>query len=138
MERIEKNLAKAKELLVKYENAKHIWEYLNIYEKLSLYSVFLWENLSQLKTEYNRSYYRRKIAISHSFLTNRQEKISEKTCLEMANDENSELLEQEMESEAIANRLDIFLRQINKVLEAIRTRISYEKAEKWRITSEDL
>ena len=48
----------------------------------------------------------------------------------MANDENSELLEQEMESEAIANRLDIFLRQINKVLEAIRTRISYEKSEK--------
>ena len=48
----------------------------------------------------------------------------------MANNENSKLLEQEMESEAIANRLDIFLRQINKVLEAMRSRVSYEKAEK--------
>tara|TARA_R100001594_G_C3994524_1_gene253166 strand:- start:652 stop:822 length:171 start_codon:yes stop_codon:yes gene_type:complete len=56
----------------------------------------------------------------------------------MANTENEELYKQEQELESLALRLDTFLRQCNKVIEAMRTEISYLKQEANRITSQDL
>lgn len=132
------NLNKCKQLIIEWEKAHHINEYMDLYEKLSLYSVFLAENLSQLKDEYNHAYYARKISVSHSFLTNRAEKIAENTALRKAETEHEQLIHEELESEALAYRLDIFLKQVNKVLDMMRTRISLEKKEMERITPNDI
>ena len=138
MYQITENINKCKKILQEYSESKSIAEYLQTYEKLSLYSVFLAENLSTLKTDYNRAYYKRKIEVSHSFLNNRAEKISEKTALTKAEVDNESLVKEELESEALAMRLELFLKQINKALEAMRTRISFEKTEKERIRPEDI
>lgn len=138
MIQIEENINKTKDILVQYQNCKDINTMVELYERLTMYSVFLGENLSELKKDYNMNYYKRKIEISHSFLNNRKEKISERTSLEMANTENEELIREELESESLVNRLDIFLRQVNKVSEAMRTRISLEKQEKNRILPNEI
>lgn len=138
MENIETNLNRTKELMVEYEKSVHIQDMFRIYEKLSLYSVFLGENLSELKKQYNKAYFQRKISLSRSFISNRSQKISERTSLEMATESNASLLETELEAEALAYRLETFLRQVNKVMEAMRSRISFEKQEKERLTVNDV
>lgn len=128
----------AKDTIIAYSNAKSLDEILRLYERLSIESVWIAEILSTLKSEYNRAYYVRKLAISHSFLNNRREKITERQSLEMANEENKEEIESELEWESLAYRVDAFLKQLNKVLESMRTRISYEKNEKSRTMPYDL
>jgi hypothetical protein len=51
---------------------------------------------------------------------------------------NEELYKQESDSEALALRLEIFLRQCNRVIDSMRTEISFLKAEVNRTTSSDL
>ena len=138
MSKIESNLQKAKDILIEYEKTTEVAKVLELYKRLSLYSVFLWENLSDLKSQYNISNYHRKIEVSKSYLNNKAKKITDRTSLEMANTENEELYKQEQELESLALRLDTFLRQCNKVIEAMRTEISYLKQEANRITSQDL
>jgi hypothetical protein len=41
MEKIEKNLQKAKDILIQYEKETELTAILELYKKLSLYSVFL-------------------------------------------------------------------------------------------------
>ena len=67
-EKIEKNLKKAKDILIEYEKTTELVAVLQLYKRLSLYSVFLWENLSSLKKDYNISNYTRKIEVSKSYL----------------------------------------------------------------------
>ena len=135
---IENNIAKAKEILIEYEKATELNNILELYKRLSLYSVFLWENLSQLKKEYNSAYFTRKIEVSKSYLNNKRKKITDKTSLETAQVENEELIYQESEYEALALRLETFLRQVNRVIECMRTEISFLKGELNRTKSDDI
>lgn len=135
---IENNLTKAKEILIEYEKTTELVKVLELYKRLSLYSVFLWENLSDLKKQYNTSYYTRKIEVSKSYLNNKKEKITDRQSLELANTENEELYKQESEFEALAMRLDIFLKQINKVLMCMSSDISFMKGELNRTTKDNI
>lgn len=137
-ETIEKNLKVTKQILIDYEKTTEIVQILELYKRLSIYSVFLWENLSDLKKHYNTSYYTRKIEVSKSYLNNKKEKITDRTSLELANTENEELFKQEWEYESIAMRLDIFLKQINRVLSCMSSDISFLKIEMNRTKSNDL
>ncbi|MGB2111224.1 MAG: hypothetical protein ACPHY8_05295 [Patescibacteria group bacterium] len=47
----------------------------------------------------------------------------------MANTENEELFNQEQEMESLALRLDVFLKQVNRVLQVMSSDISYLKQE---------
>ena len=123
METIDKNILKVKSIIAQYEKSKTLTEYLDSYEKLSLYSVFIAENLSSLAEEYNRCVYARKIGVSECFLWFRNDK-SEKTSQEMANLEKKDLLLEEIEAENLVTRVKNFLSQINRVMDAMRTRIS--------------
>jgi hypothetical protein len=123
---IENNILKVKTIIAQYEKSKTLTEYLDAYEKLALYSVFIAENLSTLAEEYNLAVYARKIGVSECFMAYRKDN-SEKTSQEMANLEKKELLSDEIEVENLTNRLKNFLSQINRVMDAMRTRISYEK-----------
>ena len=133
-----KVINKIKKLIIEYEKEQELSNIVNMYEKLALYSIFLAEQLSEYKNSYNSSYYKRKISISHSYLNNKAEKITDKLALEKANIENEELLKQELELESITIRLDNFLKQVNKILEAQRTKISYLKSEKERLNKDNL
>jgi len=131
-------LNKIKKLIIEYEKEQELSKIVNLYERLSLYSIFLAEELSKYKTIYNTTYYNRKISISHSYLNNKQEKISDKLAIEKANIENEELFKQELNQESQAIRLDNFLKQVNRVLDAIRTKISYLKVEQERVTKDNI
>ncbi len=138
MKWIEENLQKAKDILVEYQNTTEVSAILQLYKKLSLYSVFLWENLSSLKKQYNISNYTRKIEVSKSYLNNKAQKITDRTSLEMANTENEELFNQEQEMESLALRLDVFLKQVNRVLQVMSSDISYLKQESNRTNRWDI
>lgn len=133
-----KVINKIKKLIIEYEKEQELSNIVNMYEKLALYSIFLAEQLSEYKNSYNSSYYKRRISISHSYINNKAEKITDKLALEKANIENEELLKQELELESITIRLDNFLKQVNKILEAQRTKISYLKSEKERLNKDNL
>lgn len=135
---VQDNLQTAKDILEEYENTNELTRVLQLYKRLSIYSVFLWENLSQLKKQYNTSYYTRKIEVSKSYLNNKATKITDKQALSLADIENEELYLQESQTEALTLRLDIFLKQINKVLMAMSSDVSYLKNEKNRTNSSDL
>lgn len=138
MNKIQENLEVAKSILQEYENTTELTRVLQLYKRLSIYSVFLWENLSQLKKQYNTSYYTRKIEVSKSYLNNKKDKITDKKAVSLADIENEELYIQESQNEALALRLDIFLKQINKVLMAMSSDVSYLKNEQNRTKSSDL
>lgn len=138
MNKIQENLEVAKSILQEYENTTELTRVLQLYKRLSIYSVFLWENLSQLKKQYNTSYYTRKIEVSKSYLNNKKDKITDKKAVSLADIENEELYIQESQNEALALRLDIFLKQINKVLMAMSSDVSYLKNEHNRTKSSDL
>lgn len=138
MEKLEENLTKCKKILEEWSKTKHLQEMLRLYEQLTLYAVFIGENLSELKKDYNQAYFVRKIEVSHSFLTNRREKISESTSLKQAENDNEELIRRELEAESLTYRLDVFLKQINKTLEMMRSKIAYERSEKDRISLNDI
>ena len=132
------NMKTAHSILDDYENTKELVAVLELYKRLSLYSVFLWENLSNYKKEYNIRNYNRKIEVSKSYLNNKKSKITDRTSLEMANTENEELFKQEQEMESLALRLDIFLKQINRVLQAMSSDVSYLKWEANRTNRWDI
>jgi len=138
MKDIAENIQTAKDILNEYENTNEIVRIIDLYKRLSLYSVFLWENLSFLKKQYNSSNFARKIEVSKSYLNNKRKKITDKQALMEADTINEELYKQESDAEALALRLEIFLRQCNKVIEAMRTEISFLKQEANRTTSQDL
>ena len=138
MKDIADNIGKAKDIIKEYENTTEIVKIIELLKRLSLYSVFLWENLSYLKKQYNSSYFVRKIEISKSYLNNKKKKITDKQALMEADTINEELYKQESDSEALALRLEIFLRQCNRVIDSMRTEISFLKAEANRTTSSDL
>lgn len=133
-----KNIEKAKQILIDYEKTNELVAILDLYKRLSLYSVFLGENLANLKKQYNTSYYTRKIEVSKSYLNNKKEKITDRQSLELATCENEELFREEWELEALALRLDIFIKQVNVVINAMRTDISFLKSELNRTKSDDI
>lgn len=138
MSKIHDNLEVASKILKEYESTTELTRILQLYKKLSIYSVFLWENLSDFKSQYNLSNYHRKIEVSKSYLNNKKQKITDRTSLEMANTENEELFFQEQDKESLALRLDTFLKQINKVLMAMSSEISYLKQEANRTNRNDI
>lgn len=76
--------------------------------------------------------------MSKSYLNNKKQKITDRQSLELATTENEELYKQESEFESLTMRLEIFVRQVNRVIEAMRTDISYLKQEKNRTNSNDI
>lgn len=123
-----------KKIFEEYKHDPTLHRLVNIYERLAINLVFLWEEEAQLKKEYNTSYYTRKIQVSHSYISNKAEKITDKMAQSKAETQNEELLKTELEQEALLQRLNIFRQQGNRVLEAMRTKISFEKWEMQRET----
>jgi len=103
---------------------------LNLQDKLSLLSVNLAEMVAVSKGSYLRVYFQRKFTFSTkklAFIDN-GEKIG--TAEQKARLAIGDIEEVEIQEEEYTDLLNLKLRQVNRVLQAIQQRISYQKVEK--------
>lgn len=105
-----------------------IVELLRVQDKLSTYLYRLAEEAAEAKKDYNWAYFTRKVAINRSKQALINKMAVNKSEI-MAETENKDKLEAEITEEALAYKLDLLLRQGNKVLSAMQQRISYLKQE---------
>jgi hypothetical protein len=98
-------------------------------QKLSGYSYYLAEQAAEMKQEYNKGYYMRKINISKSKNAYINQKKSATHAESLALIDHKSDYENEIKNEALAHRLDLLLKQVNHILAAIQQRISYLKQE---------
>ncbi len=109
-----------------YNNIENL---LYMEQKLSGYSYYLAELLSEFKENYNIAYFWRKINTNkrkNAFIgTGKTAAASE--C--MAIEKTEEELRKEIDAETIAYKAETLLKQVNKILDSMRTRISYLKDE---------
>lgn len=102
---------------------------LNCRDKIAVLSFGLAERCADGKREYNSRRFIRKIEFSRQ----KQEFINKGSAIGKAEVEATEATEmeyrEELEAEAIGFKLDLLLRQVNKILEAMNQRISYVKKE---------
>ena len=100
-------------------------------DRLAINSYRLAQESSEMKRDYNQSYFIRKISINKStqgFITNKKLPKNKAETLSLI--ENEEIYAKEIELESMAYQYDLLLRQVNKILEAMSQRISYLKTEK--------
>ena len=107
---------------------------LNLQDKLALLSVNLAEMVAKSKGSYLRVYFQRKFTFSTKKLTfiNANDKIG--TADEKARIEIGDIKAVEIQEEEYSDLLNLKLRQVNRVLQAIQQRISYQKSEKQSLT----
>jgi len=97
-------------------------------DKLSTLSWYLAQETADIKTDYNTKYFTRKIAVSKQKQTLMQTMTGVQAEAEAVND-NADKFRAEQEAEALAYRLDLLLKQTNKVISSLSQRISYMKTE---------
>ena len=105
-------------------------ELLNAKDRLVTFNFNLAEEVSDAKTSYNMGYFVRKISIAKQKNRLINQGDSAAAAESAALEGNEENLKQEITGESISFRLDLLLKQSNKVVDAISQRISYLKTEK--------
>ncbi len=98
-------------------------------DKLVTYNYNLAELVAEYSKNYHKNYYIRKLTVArmkNAYIKN-GEAVGKAESL--ATEEAAEAFDNELESEALAMRLELLLRQSNKVVDAIQQRISYLKTE---------
>ena len=103
---------------------------LNAKDKLVTLNFNLAEEVADSKKSYNMGYYIRKINIvksKNAFINQGQSATAAQSA---ATEDNAEELKEELDREGIAYRMDLLLKQSNKVVDALTQRISYLKTEK--------
>jgi len=109
-----------------YNNIENI---LYMEQKLSGHSYRLAELLSEFKESYNVAYFWRKINTNkrkNAFIgAGKSAAASESLAIEKTEEE----LRKEIDVESIAYKAETLLKQVNKILDSMRTRISYLKQE---------
>ena len=104
---------------------------LNAADWFAIQATRLSENLAELKTHYNRSYYARKLKVAQKeqeFIN--KENLSAAKAQSKSIVETAEFLDNELIYQSQAYRVDTFLRQVNILIKTIQQRISYLKIEK--------
>ena len=115
-----------------HSNAKEISvdKLLKLKTHLTTLNYYLAEQVADMKESYNNSYYIRKISISKTKNAYVNKSYAATKAESIATEEEAEKLETELNNEALANRLDLLLKQSNKIVEDITQRISVLKQEK--------
>jgi len=106
---------------------------LNFQDKLSLLSVNLAHITALSKGSYLRTYFQRKFTFSTKKLTFIKDGEKIGTAEEKARVQIGDIKEVEIQEEEYTDLLNLKLRQINRVLQAVQQRISYQKNEKERL-----
>jgi len=103
---------------------------LNLHDKLALLSVNLAEIVAKSKGSYLRAYFQRKFIFSTKKLTFIKDGEKIGTAEEKARVQIGDIKEVEIQEEEYTDLLNLKLRQVNRVLQAVQQRISYQKVEK--------
>ena len=98
-------------------------------DKLVTLNYNIAEEVAEAKRIYNYSYYIRKISISKSKNSYINQGHSATKSESIATEEQAEKLEQEINNESYALKIELLLRQSNKVVDAMQQRISVLKSE---------
>jgi len=107
-----------------------IADLLNLQDSLSVSLYRLAEEAAEAKKGHNWSYFNRKVEINRSMqsmIMNQQMTVSKADI--MAKAENKDKMKAEVQAEATAYKLDLLLKQGNRILSAIQQRISFRKQE---------
>jgi len=129
----EKLLADIKSKIDQYEKiykTSSIDTLLNAGDWFSIQGTRLSELLAEMKTGYNKAYYIRKLktAQKEQELINK-ENLSAAKAASQSIVATAEFLDNELEYQSVAYRLEIFLKQLNMLVSSIQQRISYLKIE---------
>jgi len=111
---------------------------LDAQDKIAIRSYTLAGELAEIKRNYNLSYFDRKIGFNkakQNFIQKRKMTGTEADA--NANIEVEELQRVETEYETVGYRLEVLLRQLNKILSALQQRISFLKAEEIQTRSQN-
>jgi hypothetical protein len=103
---------------------------LDFQDRLALISVNLAEMVAVSKGSYLRVYFQRKFTFSTKKLTFIRDGEKIGTSEEKARVQIGDIKEVEIQEEEYTDLLNLKLRQINRVLQAVQQRISYQKSEK--------
>lgn len=109
-------------------NSQDINGLIELRDRLAIESFYLAQDLSEAKSNYNSSYFVRKIQIEKSKQGFVKEMAYNKATTE-ALIQSEELYKTELDNESIAVSLDLLLKQVNKILDAIAQRVSYLRDE---------
>lgn len=109
-------------------NSQDINGLIELRDRLAIESFYLAQELAEAKSNYNSSYFVRKIQIEKSKQGFVKEMAYNKATTE-ALIQSEELYKTELDNESIAVSLDLLLKQVNKILDAIAQRVSYLRDE---------
>lgn len=102
---------------------------LDFQDKLSAFSYYLADEMATMKDHYNSYYFARKINFNkkkQAYINNGDSAAKAETS---ANVDVEEYYDKELEFESMGYRLDVLLRQVNKILNSVQQRISFLKLE---------
>lgn len=122
---------KIKDTICEYENIinDNIEQLAEIQKKLSIYGFYLSEILSEMKSVYNYSYLERKIKFHRA----KQRYIEQNNPISKAENiatiEVENELKKELENETIAYKFELYLQQINIIINTITMKLSILKKE---------
>lgn len=104
-------------------------------DKLSGYSFAFAELVANAKQNHNNQYFKKKVAINrgvqHLVASGIEKAVNKATS--KVEVQNEDLLQAELDAEALTFKYDLKLKQINKVLQAMQQRISFVKKE-WELS----
>lgn len=119
----------------KHSSSASITDLLDNQDKLSIWACNLGEFAGELFGQFNNQYLIRRIGIAKT----KQALIKNGSAIGKADSEalieNEEYYRQEIQSQIDAYTADILLKQTNKVMDAMRTRISYLKTERENVSN---
>jgi hypothetical protein len=121
-------------LIDSYESmikSNDITKLIELQDELSIYSYRLAEECAEGKYNYNRSYFIRKITHQRQIQSsiNSGQATSMNKAQHFADISVQDLVDKEIENESISYTLDLLLKQVNKILDSLRQKISYLKKE---------
>jgi hypothetical protein len=108
-------------------------------EKTKLVTVLFWfaEVVGDLKETYNKAYYNRKITVVKTVNKHVKDRSSVNKAEHLANEEHEKLFFEELEYEALADRMEILLRQANIIVQDMTQKITTLRGEKNESTNQN-
>lgn len=107
-----------------------ITDLLDKQDKLAIWACNLGEFTGELFDTFNNNMFIRKFSIAKKSLDLQKANLTISRADKEALIDNEDIYKKEIEMQGEANKADILLRQTNRVLDTMRTRISYLKSEK--------
>jgi len=112
-----------------YETASIDW-LLQAQDWFSIQNCRLSDLVADIKHEYNTYYYNRKISIAQATQSLMNEGATKGKAENNSLVENKDLLKSELDSQALAYRIELLMKQVNILINSINQRVSYLKSEK--------